>query len=192
MYYPTTVNIDTVRDQYYFFFYLQDFLKYWQNVPLYIEQQWYSYFCHISDWSIFYQFFSKKSNLCYLCINVSHKFWIRAVFVFSVTIFWGIQRNIYLLYLDIDIQNHPSFSICLSSGKKTHFNVYQQSKFNYTHHLFFQNTFNLSSRCEQVSTRIEAYYKSNLFSCYFLVKTHKSVQPIALQQYILYIGVDWL
>ena len=42
--------------------------------------------------------------------------------------------------------------------RKTHVNVYQQFKFNYTHHLFFQFFFNLSLSFEQVSKRIIAYY----------------------------------
>ena len=47
--------------------------------------------------------------------------------------------------------------------RKIYFNVYQQSKFNYTHHLFFQNNINLSWHFQQVSTRIGANFKSNIF-----------------------------
>ena len=56
------------------------------------------------------------------------------------------------------------------------------SIYNYTHQLFFQNTFNFLSRFEQVSTSIEAYSKSNIFTCFYPEKTNKSVNPIALQQ----------
>ena len=70
IYYLSTVNIATVRDQYCFHFYLRDFIKNWQNVPLYIELQWYSYFCYFLDWNIFHHF--------------PHKFRICAFFVFSV------------------------------------------------------------------------------------------------------------
>ena len=74
--------------------------------------------------------------------------------------------------------------------RKIHVNVYQQSKFRYTYHLLFQNSFNFSSHCEQVSTRIEACSESNLLLCYFRVKRNKIAHPITLQQYILYLGVD--
>ena len=37
---------------------------------------------------------------------------------------------------------------------KKHVNVYQQSKLNYNHQLYFQKTFNLSSHCQQVRTMI--------------------------------------
>ena len=51
-------------------------------------------------------------------INFSHKFQIRAIFVFSVTIFWGSQRIPYPLYLYFGPQNQPSFDMYWSSGKK--------------------------------------------------------------------------
>ena len=56
-----------------FVFIYDIFLNNGQNVPLYIELQWYCYFCHFSDWSIFYQFISKTMNMCYLLI-LSHNF----------------------------------------------------------------------------------------------------------------------
>ena len=129
----------------------------------------YSHFRHFLDWSIFYQF--------------SHKFRICAVLLFSVTIVWGCKRIPYHVYLYNYLQNHPSFSISQSSGKIKHMFIsinnlssttliiYSSRTlliFNFTHHLFFQNTFNFSSRFEQVNTRIEAYSKINLFPCYFL------------------------
>ena len=55
------------------------------------------------------------------------------------------------------------FYLLVIRSEKIHVNVYQQSKLNYTHHLFFPKTINLSSYCQQVRTRIEAYFKSNIY-----------------------------
>ena len=49
-------------------------LKNGQNVPLYIKLQWYSYFCHFSDWSMFHKVFSQISNLCFLLYFMSQFF----------------------------------------------------------------------------------------------------------------------
>ena len=151
----------------------------------------YYHFCHLSDLIIFYQYLSQISNMCCLLI--------------SVTIFWGNQSIPYLLYWDYEANNHTSFYICWSSGNIKHMFmsiknpisttliIYSSKKlsiFNFTHHLFFQNTFNLSSRCKQVNTRIEAYSKINILPFYFTENPNKIVQPIALQKYRLYIGVD--
>ena len=51
---------------------------------------------------------------------------------------------------------------------------------------------NLSSHCQEVSKIIGSHFKINMFPCYFQVNLNKSVHPIALQKYELYLGVDWL
>ena len=38
----------------------------------------------------------------------------------------------------------------------------------------------------------EAYYEINMLICNLMANPNKSVHPIALQKYILYIRVDWL
>ena len=51
-------------------------------------------------------------------IIFSQKFRICAFFVLSVTIFLCSQSIPWILFLDLDINNQPSFAICWSSGKK--------------------------------------------------------------------------
>ena len=60
----------------------------------------------------------------------------------------------------MSINNSSSTTIIIFSSKTL-------SICNYTHNSFLKNTFNLSSRCEQVSTRIESYFQNNMFSCFF-------------------------
>ena len=76
--------------------------------------------------------------------------------------------------------------------RKTHANVYQQSKFKYIRHSLFQENIKLLLHCQEVSTRIESYSESNIFTCYFSLKLNKNVYPIALQQYILDLGMGLL
>ena len=83
----------------------------------------------------------------------------------------------------MSIKNTSSNTLIIYSSKTI-------SICNFIHRLFFQNTIKLSSSCEQVNTRIEAYSKINMLPYYFLANPNKSVHPIALQQYRLYIGVD--
>ena len=59
---------------------------------------------------------------------------------------------------------------------------------NFAHHLFSQNTYNLSSRCQQFSTRRGGRFRNQL--CNITAKPNKSVYPISLKKYILYIGMD--
>ena len=51
---------------------------------------------------------------------------------------------------------------------------------NFSHHLFSQNTSNLSSRCQQVSTRRECRFWNQL--CNTTANPNNSVHPIYLQQ----------
>ena len=177
MYYLSTVNITTMSDQYWLLFPFKWFFrKYWHNVPLYIELQWYSYF-FIFQIKISSIIFSHKFRICaflyfmsqlFETVKESHKF----RFLISI------NRTI-LNFLFVVHQVIINTCQCLSTIK-----VQLHSS------CIFPKTINLSSHCQQVSTRIGAHFKINLFPCYFLAKPNNSVHPITLQKYELYLGVD--
>ena len=148
-----SISLDWEINILYIFIY-KIFLNNGQNVPLYIELQWYSYFCHLSDWSIFYQFFLQISNMGCLCI-------------FRHNI-WGSQRITFLLYFDFDLQNHPPFAICRSLGKKKHMLMSINNPSSTTLILYYSKIIIICHHVvKKSSTRIEAYSKSNIFPCFF-------------------------
>ena len=83
-------------------------------------------------------FFSKISNLCFLCI-FCHNFF-EAVKEFHKFCFWIL---IYRTTLNLLFIGHKV--------RKKHANVYQQSTFNYTHHLFFPKR----SICHHIVNKLE-------------------------------------
>ena len=74
--------------------------------------------------------------------------------------------------------------------RKTRANVYQQSKLNYTHQLYFQK--NIQSVITLSTSQHKDRRPIKFFSVFliFLGKPNKSVYPIALKKYKPFLGVD--
>ena len=74
-------------------------LKNGYNVPLYIELWWYSYFCYLEYWNIFYHFFSQISNLCFLCTFCHNVFRKSKSSINSVFLFWWTKPPFIFLFV---------------------------------------------------------------------------------------------
>ena len=110
-------------------------------------------------------------------------------FKISVTMFQAVKEFHKFIFYILIYRATLRLLFVGNQERKKHFNVYQQSKFRYTHCLFFQRNINFSSHFQKISTRIGAHIESNILTYYLLVNPNNSVYPISLQQYGLHLGV---
>ena len=158
-----------MSDQYCFYF---SFL--WMNKKMNIMK------CCILNYddNLFFVIFYIKMS----CIIVFPKNIESVISCYFMSQFWRQSKN----YINFDFlfqSTKPPFLwyLLVTRQGKTHANVYKLSKLKFTHQLFYQQNFNLSSHCQQVSTSIGCRLRKLYISCYFSVNPNKSVHPTSLQ-----------